>query len=87
MPDQRFGIGIERTAFAFDRVVALLARGIPVTMSVDTVAVTGNADFFALLHVLIDTEFALAGNATSITARKTVPLRAGFPTRSHPGAW
>jgi len=61
------GYGLPRTA-------DLLAAGIPVGLSVDTTALTGNADMFAIMKVTQGVTNALAGDEFALTARRTLGL-------------
>jgi 5-methylthioadenosine/S-adenosylhomocysteine deaminase len=61
------GYGLPRTA-------ELLAAGIPVGLSVDTTALTGNADMFAIMKVTQGIANALASDEFELTARRTLGL-------------
>jgi 5-methylthioadenosine/S-adenosylhomocysteine deaminase len=61
------GYGLPRTA-------DLLAAGIPVGLSVDTTALTGNADMFAIMKLTQGVANALAGDEFALTARRTLGL-------------
>jgi 5-methylthioadenosine/S-adenosylhomocysteine deaminase len=61
------GYGMPRTA-------DFLAAGIPVGLSVDTTALTGNADMFAVMKVTQGIANALAHDEFAMTARRTLAL-------------
>jgi 5-methylthioadenosine/S-adenosylhomocysteine deaminase len=61
------GYGMPRTA-------ELLAAGIPVGLSADTTALTGNADMFAIMKVTQGLANALARDEFALTARRTLAL-------------
>jgi cytosine/adenosine deaminase-related metal-dependent hydrolase len=61
------GYGLPQTA-------ELLAAGIPVGLSVDTTALTGNADMFAIMKVTQGLANALARDEFALTARRTLAL-------------
>jgi 5-methylthioadenosine/S-adenosylhomocysteine deaminase len=61
------GYGLPRTA-------DLLAAGIPVGLSVDTTALTGNADMFAIMKVTQGIGNALAADEFAFPARRTLGL-------------
>jgi cytosine/adenosine deaminase-related metal-dependent hydrolase len=61
------GYGLPRTA-------ELLAAGIPVGLSADTTALTGNADMFAIMKVTQGLANALARDEFALTARRTLAL-------------
>jgi cytosine/adenosine deaminase-related metal-dependent hydrolase len=63
-----------RTSFRFNPLLDLLAHRIPVSLSMDTAAVTGNNDMFALMHVLIDTQFVRANAAGAVTPMQILEL-------------
>jgi cytosine/adenosine deaminase-related metal-dependent hydrolase len=63
-----------RTSFRFNPLLDLLKRKFLVSLSMDTAAVTGNNDMFALMHVLIDSQFVRAGNALAISPRQILEL-------------
>jgi 5-methylthioadenosine/S-adenosylhomocysteine deaminase len=52
----------------------LLAAGIPVGLSADTTALTGNADMFAIMKVTQGLANALARDEFALTARRTLAL-------------
>jgi len=61
------GYGLPRTG-------ELLAAGIPVGLSADTTALTGNADMFAIMKVTQGLANALARDEFALTARRTLAL-------------
>jgi 5-methylthioadenosine/S-adenosylhomocysteine deaminase len=61
------GYGMPQTA-------GLLAAGVPVGLSVDTTALTGNADMFAVMKVTQGLANALARDEFALTARRTLAL-------------
>jgi 5-methylthioadenosine/S-adenosylhomocysteine deaminase len=61
------GYGLPRTA-------ELVAAGIPVGLSVDTTALTGNADMFAIMKLTQGVSNALAFDEFAMTARRTLEL-------------
>jgi 5-methylthioadenosine/S-adenosylhomocysteine deaminase len=63
-----------RTSFRFNPLLDLLKHGIPVSLSMDTAAVTGNNDMFALMHVLIDSQFVRADKAGAVTPLQILEL-------------
>ena len=60
--------------YGLPRTTDLLAAGIPVGLSVDTTALTGNADMFAIMKVTQGIGNALAGDEFAFTARRTLGL-------------
>jgi cytosine/adenosine deaminase-related metal-dependent hydrolase len=52
----------------------LLAAGVPLGLSADTTALTGNADMFAIMKVTQGLANALAGDEFALTARRTLAL-------------
>jgi len=63
-----------RTSFRFNPLLDLLGHRIPVSLSMDTAAVTGNNDMFALMHVLIDSQFVRADKAGAVTPMQILEL-------------
>ena len=61
------GYGLPQTA-------ELLEAGIPVGLSVDTTALTGNADMFAIMKVTKGLASAVARDEFALTARRTLAL-------------
>jgi cytosine/adenosine deaminase-related metal-dependent hydrolase len=61
------GYGMPQTA-------ELLAAGVPLGLSADTTALTGNADMFAIMKVTQGLANALAGDEFALTARRTLAL-------------
>jgi len=60
--------------YGLPRTTELLAAGIPVGLSVDTTALTGNADMFAIMKLTQGVTNALAGDEFALTARRTLGL-------------
>ena len=60
--------------YGMPRTTGLLAAGIPVGLSVDTTALTGNADMFAIMKVTQGLANALAWDEFALTARQTLGL-------------
>jgi len=63
-----------RASFALSPVVEMLKLGIPLSLAIDTPAISGNCDMFSNMHTLIDTQFVHAGNPSSITARQVLEM-------------
>jgi 5-methylthioadenosine/S-adenosylhomocysteine deaminase len=63
-----------RTSFRFNPLLDLLKYKLPVSLSMDTAAVTGNNDMFGLMHVLIDSQFVRAENPLAITPQQILEL-------------
>lgn len=63
-----------RYSFHFDPLLQLLKHKIPVSLSMDTAPVSGNNNMFELMHVLIDSQFVLAGNPLAITPQQVLEL-------------
>ncbi len=60
--------------YGLPRTTDLLGAGVPVGLSVDTTALTGNADMFAIMKVTQGVSNALAGDEFAVTARRTLGL-------------
>jgi cytosine/adenosine deaminase-related metal-dependent hydrolase len=60
--------------YGLPRTTDLLAAGIPVGLSVDTTALTGNADMFAIMKLTQGVTNAGAGDEFALTARRTLGL-------------
>ena len=60
--------------YGLPRTTDLLAAGVPVGLSVDTTALTGNADMFAIMKLTQGIANALAGDEFALTARRTLGL-------------
>jgi cytosine/adenosine deaminase-related metal-dependent hydrolase len=60
--------------YGLPRTTDLAAAGIPVGLSVDTTALTGNADMFAIMKLTQGITNALAGDEFALTARRTLGL-------------
>ncbi|MDP9129448.1 MAG: amidohydrolase family protein, partial [Candidatus Binatota bacterium] len=63
-----------RSSFISSRLLDMLKHGILVSISIDTAAISGNNDMFAHMHALIDTQFAIYKNPTSLSARQVLEL-------------
>jgi cytosine/adenosine deaminase-related metal-dependent hydrolase len=63
-----------RTSFRFNPLLELLKNNLPVSLSMDTAAITGNEDMFALMHVLIDSQFVRADKAGAVTPKQILEL-------------
>ena len=63
----RIGYGLPATG-------ELLAAGIPVGLSVDTTALSGNADMFAVMKVILNVENARARNEFKLPPRRVLEL-------------
>jgi 5-methylthioadenosine/S-adenosylhomocysteine deaminase len=63
----RIGFGLPQTA-------NLLAAGIPVGLSVDTVELTGNADMFGIMKFIQNVENGKSENEFKLTARRVLEL-------------
>ncbi len=63
-----------RSSFVSSRLVDMLKHGILVSISIDTAAISGNNDMFAHMHALIDTQFVINKNPTSLSARQVLEL-------------
>jgi cytosine/adenosine deaminase-related metal-dependent hydrolase len=63
-----------RASFKLSPVTEMLKLGIPLSLAIDTPAISGNCDMFSNMHTLIDTQFVHAGNPSSITARQVLEM-------------
>src|SRR5207248_7388654 len=63
-----------RIGFGFPQTTDLLAAGIPVGLSVDTVELTGNADMFGIMKLVQNVENGKAENEFKLTARRVLEL-------------
>ena len=63
-----------RIGFGFPQTGALLAGGVLVTLSVDTAALSGNADMFGVMKATLNVENARAENEFKLTARKVLEM-------------
>jgi cytosine/adenosine deaminase-related metal-dependent hydrolase len=63
-----------RTSFRFNPLLDLLKHKLPVSLSMDTAAVTGDNDMFSLMHVLIDSQFVRAESPLAITPQQILEL-------------
>jgi 5-methylthioadenosine/S-adenosylhomocysteine deaminase len=63
-----------RIGYGFAQISEMLARGIPLGISVDTTALTGSANLFGVLKLARDCENARAESEFKMTARKALEL-------------
>jgi len=63
-----------RIGFGMPQTGELLAAGIPVGLSVDTVELTGNADMFGIMKLVQNVENGKAENEFKLTARRVLEL-------------
>ena len=63
-----------RIGFGFPQTANLLAAGIPVGLSVDTVELSGNADMFGIMKFIQNVENARSENEFKLTARRVLEL-------------
>ena len=63
-----------RIGFGFPIVADLVAAGVTVGLSVDTTALSGNADMFAIMKAIQNIENGRALNETKLTARRVLEL-------------
>jgi 5-methylthioadenosine/S-adenosylhomocysteine deaminase len=63
-----------RIGFGMPQTGNLLAAGIPVGLSVDTVELTGNADMFGIMKFIQNVENGLSENEFKLTARRVLEL-------------
>ena len=63
-----------RIGFGFPKTGAFLAGGVLVTLSVDTAALSGNADMFGVMKAILNVENALAESEFKLTARKVLEM-------------
>jgi 5-methylthioadenosine/S-adenosylhomocysteine deaminase len=63
-----------RIGFGFPQTANLLAAGIPVGLSVDTVELTGNADMFAIMKFIQNIENGRSESEFKLTARRVLEL-------------
>jgi len=63
-----------RIGFGFPQTTELLARGIPLGISVDTSALTGSSNLFAVLKLARDVENAKAGSEFKMPAKRALEL-------------
>jgi len=80
-PDVELAASIEpledaclRIGFGMPQTGELLAAGIPVGLSVDTVELTGNADMFGIMKLVQNIENGKAENEFKLTARRVLEL-------------
>ena len=63
-----------RIGFGFPQTANLLAAGIPVGLSVDTVELSGNADMFGIMKLIQNIENARSESEFKLTARRVLEL-------------
>jgi cytosine/adenosine deaminase-related metal-dependent hydrolase len=63
-----------RIGYGYPQVGEMLAKGIPLGISVDTSALTGSSNLFAVLKLARDSENAKAGSEFKMTARSALEL-------------
>lgn len=63
-----------RIGYGFPLISEMLAKGIPLGVSIDTSALTGSSNLFGVLKLARDSENARAENEFKLTARKTLEL-------------
>jgi cytosine/adenosine deaminase-related metal-dependent hydrolase len=63
-----------RIGYGYPQITEMLARGIPLGISIDTTALTGSSNLFGVLKLARDSENAKAENEFKMTARKALEL-------------
>lgn len=63
-----------RIGYGYPQISEMLARGIPLGVSIDTSALTGSSNLFAVLKLARDSENARAESEFKMTARKALEL-------------
>jgi 5-methylthioadenosine/S-adenosylhomocysteine deaminase len=63
-----------RIGYGYPQISEMMARGIPLGISVDTSALTGNSNLFGVLKLARDSENARAESEFKMTARKALEL-------------
>ena len=63
-----------RIGFGFPQTGEFLAAGVPVGLSVDTTALSGNADMFAIMKVIQNVENGMTENEFKLPARRVLEL-------------
>lgn len=63
-----------RTGFGYPHIAEMLAKGIPLGVSIDTSALTGSSNLFAVLKLARDSENARAESEFKMPARKALEL-------------
>jgi 5-methylthioadenosine/S-adenosylhomocysteine deaminase len=63
-----------RIGYGYPQIGEMLAKGIPLGISVDTSALTGSSNLFGVLKLARDSENAKAGSEFKMTARKALEL-------------
>jgi len=63
-----------RIGFGYPQLSEMLARGIPVGISVDTAALTGSSNLFGVLKLARDVENAKAGSEFKMSARRALEV-------------
>jgi cytosine/adenosine deaminase-related metal-dependent hydrolase len=63
-----------RIGYGYPQISEMLAKGIPLGISIDTSALTGSSNLFAVLKLARDSENARAESETKMSARKALEL-------------
>ena len=63
-----------RIGYGYPQISEMLAKGIPLGISVDTSVLTGSSNLFAVLKLTRDSENARAGSEFKMSARKALEL-------------
>src|SRR5262249_4389046 len=63
-----------RIGYGYPQISEMLARGIPLGISIDTSALTGSSNLFGVLKLARDSENARVENEFKMTARKVLEL-------------
>jgi cytosine/adenosine deaminase-related metal-dependent hydrolase len=63
-----------RIGYGYPQIREMLAKGIPLGISIDTSALTGSSNLFAVLKLARDSENARAESETKMSARKALEL-------------
>jgi cytosine/adenosine deaminase-related metal-dependent hydrolase len=63
-----------RIGYGYPQITEMLERGIPLGVSIDTSALTGNSNLFAVLKLARDSENARSESEFKMTARKALEL-------------
>ncbi len=63
-----------RLAMGFPQISEMLAAGVPVALSLDTTAISANADMFQTMRVAVGLENARLGDAQALSPRRALEL-------------
>ena len=63
-----------RYSYALPQLLELLKLGLKVSLAIDTPAVSGTADMFAQMRLLMDTQFVRSKDPLSVTARQVLEM-------------